>query len=218
MEPGVLLGLASPTPVIGMTVYATPIVTKGAIMQNWLASVAVVILTSVGIPTPSWALEFTADRVTHTDRGFHHARIFYHDGMWRLEHNERGPVSVTIVRSDRNQVWHLMPVTHHYKTVMYHRDYALHLTTTLDHEISREMIGVQTLDGHPTVLYEVLTVSPGGGRERYYQWIATDINFPLKLAKKDGDWMVEYRHVKLGHVSDVFFELPRHYAPLDGDQ
>ena len=30
----------------------------------------------------------------------------------------------------------------------------------------------------------------------YYQWFATDIHFPMKLAKKDGSWIVEYQHVK----------------------
>ena len=154
-------------------------------MRTWLLCFALATLTAAAVPPSARALEFTADRVTHTDRGFHRARVFYHDGMWRLEHNERGPVGITIVRADLNEVWHLLPVTHHYKTVSYHRDYALHLTTTLDNEISREQIGVQILDGHPTVLYEVSTVGPGGGRESYYQWIATDINFPLKLAKKD---------------------------------
>lgn len=187
-------------------------------MKKRLASFVLVIVTLMALPFSSAALEFTADRVTHTDRGFHRARVFYHDGMWRLEHNERGPVSITIVRADRNQVWHLLPATHHYKTVSYHRDYALHLATTLDNEISRETIGVQDLDGHPTVLYEVVTASPGGGRDFFYQWIATDINFPLKLAKKNGDWMVQYRHVKFGPVSDVFFQLPHHYAPMDGDR
>ncbi len=187
-------------------------------MKTWLACYAVAMLTAAAVPCSSSALEFTADRVTHTDRGFHRSRVFYQDRMWRLEHNAQGPVSITIVRSDRNEVWHLLPVTHHFKIVSYQRDDALHLTRTLDHEISREKIGVQVLDGHPTVLYEVRTITRGGGRETYYQWIATDINFPLKLAKKNGDWMVEYRHVKLGPVPDVFFELPRHYAPLDGDR
>lgn len=187
-------------------------------MKKWLASFALAVLVSNGSPDLAPGLEFTADRVTHTDRGFHYTRVFYHDGMWRLEHNERGPVSVTIVRADRNEVWHLLPATHHYKTVSYHRDYALHLATTLDNETSREMIGVQDLDGHPTELYEVTTTTPGGFQESYYQWIATDINFPLKLAKKNGDWMVQYRHVKLGPVSEVFFQLPHHYVPLDGTQ
>ncbi len=186
-------------------------------MKIWLTAFAVTILTSAGLPSPSGALDFTADRVTHTDRGFHYARIFYHDGMWRLEHNETGPVSVTIVRADQNQVWHLLPSTRHYKTLPYHRDYALHLMTTLDNETSREMIGTQALDGHPTVLYEVGTTAPGGRKETFYQWIATDINFPLKLAKKNGDWMVEYRHVKLEPVADAFFQLPHRYVPMDED-
>ncbi len=187
-------------------------------MRKWLASIVVTLAACAGLAISSEALDFTADRITHTDHGFHHARIFYHDGMWRLEHNERGPVSVTIVRADRNQVWHLLPATRHYKTLSYHRDDALHLSTTLDHETSREMIGTQSLDGHPTILYEVRTVAAGGRRETFYQWVAIDINFPLKLAKKNGDWMVEYRHVKLGPVAESFFQLPHRYVPMEGDQ
>jgi hypothetical protein len=186
-------------------------------MRKWLASYALMVVTFAGMSVPCTALEFTADRVTRTDQGIHHARIFYREGMWRLEHNETGPVSVTIVRADRAQVWHLLPATRHFKTLSYNSDDALHLTTKLENEISREIIGTQTLDGHPTTLYEVVVVARGGRRETFYQWIATDINFPLKLAKKNGDWMVEYRHVKQGRVADVFFQLPHRYRPLDDD-
>ena len=170
-----------------------------------------------GLSVRSEALEFTADRITRTDRGLHHARIFYRDEMWRLEHNGNGPVSITIVRQDRDQVWHLMPSTRHFKVVSFHHDYALHLTTGLENEKSREAIGTQQLDGHPTTLYEVTVSLPGGQIETYYQWIATDIQFTLKLAKKNGDWMVEYRHVKLGPIADSFFQLPHRYLPWNGD-
>ncbi len=163
----------------------------------------------------SFALEFAADRVTRSDQQMRHQRVFYRDDMWRMEHNAPGAVNVTIVRKDQNLVWHLLAATRHFKTMVFSADYALMITAHLDGELSRDIIGSQTLDGHPTTLYEVTVREPGGGTAAYYQWLATDINFPLKLAKKNGDWAVEYRHVKIGRISDILFELPRSYLPLD---
>ncbi len=184
-------------------------------MLKRVAMIALAISFSQWMSAPGEALEFTADRVTRTNRGLHHTRVFYRDQMWRLEHNETGPVSVTIVRQDREQVWHLLPSTRHFKIVSFTGDYALHTGTRLDHETSREAIGTQVIDGHPTTLYEVGVTLPGGRTETYYQWIATDINFSLKLAQKNGDWIVEYRHVKMGPIADSFFQLPYRYLPSD---
>ena len=51
--------------------------------------------------------------------------------------------------------------------------------------------------------------------EKYYQWVATDLHFPMKLAKKDGSWIVEYQHVKMRPVSDYLFNLPVNFHPLE---
>jgi hypothetical protein len=37
----------------------------------------------------------------------------------------------------------------------------------------------------------------------------------MKLAKKDGSWIVEYQHVKLRSVSDYLFQLPVNFQPLE---
>jgi hypothetical protein len=37
----------------------------------------------------------------------------------------------------------------------------------------------------------------------------------MKLAKKDGSWIVEYQHVKLRAVSDYLFNLPVNFQPLE---
>jgi hypothetical protein len=52
--------------------------------------------------------------------------------------------------------------------------------------------------------------------ETYYQWIATDMNFPLKFCERK--WatdLVEYRHVKMVPVADSFFQFPHPYLPID---
>jgi hypothetical protein len=168
----------------------------------------------VGASVPSWALEFTADRITKMDGRTGKAVVYYRDDMWRIEHHSMGPVNVSIVRKDKQVVWLLLSRMKHFKTVPYSAEQDLRVTEKLDGEVSREQIGTETREGHPTVLYEV-TTRQGERTDVYYQWLATDIHFPMKLAKKDGSWIVEYQHVKLRSVSDYLFNLPVNFQPLE---
>jgi len=163
---------------------------------------------------PAWALEFSADQITRANGKTHISNIFYRDDRWRLEHQDIGPVNVTIVRKDKQVMWLLLSRLKHYKEIPYDSAQAPKVQEKLEGEISRDKIGTETLDGHPTALYEV-RVQEGSRTDTYYQWLATDIHFPLKLAKKDGSWMVEYRHVRIRHVSDFFFQLPVNFQPLE---
>ena len=173
-----------------------------------------ILALGVGISFPSWALEFTADRVTKMDGRTSKAIIAYRDDRWRIEHHSMGPVNISIVRKDKQVVWLLLSRMKHFKTMPYSAEQDLMVTEKLDGEISREEIGAETREGHPTVLYEV-TTKQGERTEVYYQWLATDIRFPMKLAKKDGSWIVEYQHVKLRSVSDYLFQLPVNFQPLE---
>ena len=160
------------------------------------------------------ALEFSADQVTKMNGRTHKATIYYRDNMWRIEHRSMGPVNVSIVRKDKNLVWLLLSRMKHFKTMPYSPEQDLQVSERLEGEISREAIGSETREGHPTTLYEV-TVKRGERTETYYQWLATDIRFPMKLAKKDGSWIVEYQHVKLRPVIDYLFQLPLNFEPLE---
>ena len=162
----------------------------------------------------AFALEFTADQITKIDGRTHKAFIYYRDLMWRIEHHSLGPVNVTIVRKDKEVVWHLLSRMKHFKTLPYDDEQDLHVTPALEGEISRQEIGTEVREGHPTILYEV-TTKRGERVEQYYQWIATDLQFPMKLAKKDGSWIVEYQHVKMRAVSDYLFNLPVNFQPLE---
>ncbi|HSA62317.1 MAG TPA: hypothetical protein VLE03_08765 [Nitrospiraceae bacterium] len=181
-------------------------------MSRLLASL--IAAAAVGACLPSWALEFTADRITKMDGRTGKTVVYYRDDMWRIEHHSMGPVNVSIVRKDKQVVWLLLSRMKHFKTVPYSAEQDLRVTEKLDGEVSREQIGTETREGHPTVLYEV-TTKQGERTEVYYQWLATDIHFPMKLAKKDGSWIVEYQHVKLRSVSDYLFQLPVNFQPLE---
>lgn len=161
-----------------------------------------------------WALEFTADQITKIDGKSHKANVYYRDSMWRIEHHTTGPVNVSIVRKDKQVVWLLLSRMKHFKTIPYSPDQDLRVTEKLEGEVSREEIGTEMREGHPTILYEV-TTKQDERVEAYYQWVATDIHFPMKLAKKDGSWIMEYQHVKLRSVPDSLFHLPLNFQPLE---
>lgn len=173
-------------------------------------------LTILGLLPVSgvWALEFTADQITKIDGRVRKANIYYRDDMWRIEHHNLGPVNVTIVRKDKQVMWLLLSRMKHFKTVPYDPEQAPKVSEHLNGEVSREEIGTEVREGHPTILYEV-TVKQGDRTDVYYQWFATDIRFPMKLARKDGSWIVEYQHVKLRSVSDFLFQLPVNFRPLE---
>ncbi len=181
-------------------------------MRRWWC--AGLLCGALALPPVGFALEFTADQYTRIDGHTRKANMYYRDDRWRLEHHELGPVNVTIVRKDKQVMWLLLSRMKHFKTVPYDPEQEPKVTERLEGEISREEIGQERLDGHPTSLYEV-TVQRGPARIAYYQWLATDIRFPLKLARKDGSWTVEYKNVKLRPVSDYLFQLPVNFQPLE---
>lgn len=162
----------------------------------------------------AWAIEFMADQVTRIDGHSRKASVYYRDDMWRLDHNDTGPVNVTIVRKDKQVMWFLLARMKHFKTLPYDPEQAPKVSERLDGEFAREAVGTEVLEGHPTTLYEV-TAREKDADVVYYQWLATDIHFPLRLARKDGSWTVEYRNVKLRAVPASLFQLPLSYLPLE---
>ncbi len=175
---------------------------------------AFILTMGIFVGGAAWALEFTADRITKIDGRTGKANIYYRDNMWRIEHHTMGPVNVSIVRKDKQVVWMLLSRMKRFKALPYSAEQDLWVTEKLDGEVSREEIGQEAREGHPTILYEVVT-QHGERTEVYYQWLATDIHFPMKLAKKDGSWIVEYQHVKLRTVTDYLFQLPLNFHPLE---
>jgi hypothetical protein len=182
--------------------------------MRWQIVIGVILGAWLGAESLAQALEFTADQITKIDGRTHKANIYYRDQMWRIDHHSMGPVNVSIVRKDKQVVWLLLSRMKHFKTVPYNPEQDLMVTERLEGEVSRQEIGQEVREGHPTILYEV-TTKQGERVDVYYQWVATDLHFPMKLAKKDGSWIVEYQHVKLRAVSDALFNLPVNFQPLE---
>jgi hypothetical protein len=183
------------------------------LMRRWRAALCIMTV-GLWMGHGAFALEFSADQITKVDGRTHKAVIYYRDQMWRIEHHSLGPVNVTIVHKDKQVVWLLLSRMKHFKTLPYDAEQDLRITPVLEGEVQRQEIGSEVREGHPTTLYEV-TTKQGERVEQYYQWVATDLHFPMKLARKDGSWIVEYQHVKMRPLSDYLFNLPVNFQPLE---
>ncbi|MBM4271135.1 MAG: DUF4412 domain-containing protein [Deltaproteobacteria bacterium] len=128
--------------------------------------------------------------------------------------SEMAAGSYTIVRRDLKKVWMVMPATKSYMEVEEGKQEEAPVPEEkVRGEISRKVVGSETIDGHPCTKYEV-TAKVDDKTMVTHQWWATDINFPVKTAAVDGTWFVEYRDIKIGAQPDSIFELPAGYRKM----
>ena len=165
------------------------------------------------ITTPAPAVQFVAQQVTESDGHVHRANLYHRDDMWRIEHNDAGSIEVTIVRKDKGLMWLLLGRTRQVVTMPYEASTGVAFERSMAHEIRRETIGTEVLDGHPTTVFQI-TLREGQQDVSYYQWWAEDIQLPLRIARKDGAWIVRFTNVKLRSLSPRLFDLPLNYRPI----
>ena len=163
---------------------------------------------------PAQGVQFVADQVTQSGGHTHRGILYYRDDMWRIEHNDPGSVEVTIVRRDKGVMWLLLGRTKQFATMPFDASTGSSLQRSMRHELRRETIGTEVLDGHPTTLFQIAAWEEQ--REViYYQWWAEDLQLPLRIARKDGAWIVQFKNVKLRSLSPRLFEIPLHYRPME---
>ena len=185
--------------------------------------IAILILTLVlagcllpSVLPPAHAIQFVADQTIRTDGRVYRSSLYHRDDMWRIEHNDSGSIEITIVRKDKGLIWHLLGRTRQFATMPFDESTDVMLERTMINEAGRELIGTEVLEGHPTSVYQV-TVQDGEQVDIYYQWWADDLQLPLRLARRDGAWTVQYKNVRLRSLSPRLFELPLNYRPVESE-
>ena len=181
--------------------------------MKWILALALCVVL-VAVTSLAQGVQFVADQVTRSGGHTHRASLYHRDDMWRIEHNDPSSVEVTIVRKDKGLMWLLVGRTKQFATMPFDASSAGTLERSMVHEVRRETIGTEVLDGHPTTLFQI-TAHEGSQEVIYYQWWAEDLQLPLRIARKDGAWIVEYKNVKLRSLSQRLFEIPLHYRPIE---
>ena len=136
------------------------------------------------------------------------AHVNAKDDRWRFEFAQpQGGASIIIVRMDRHSSWLILSKRRQYLEVPIAREHQLAVSETMEGELSRELVGDETLNGYPTELFEV-TVAENGETRQYYQWVTKVQRFPVKTVSKQGQWSEEFRHVDLHRAIFVLIRTP----------
>ncbi len=170
-----------------------------------LASVSA-LLASAG-----FGLDLSSDMVMTAQGQVHKSKIYMKEQKLRMETEGQG--GYNIMRADKNLMWVVMTGQKSYMEMKYDPTKAPKTQEKLRGEVSRKLIGYERVDGHPTEKYDI-TYAQNGKTERMYQWIATDIKFPVKMAAIDSSWTMEYRNINMGVQPDSLFEVPAGYQKV----
>jgi len=175
---------------------------------GWAVFWFMLIVIGGSVPT-AIALDFSAERVVKNGESVITAHVNAKDDRWRFEytHPQRG-ASIMIVRMDKQHSWLILSKRRQYLEVPIATDHLLTVTERMEGEVSREFVGDETLNGHPTELFEV-TVAEQGETRQYYRWVTKAERFPLKTVSKQGKWSEEFRRLIFTEQSPFLFELPR---------
>lgn len=159
----------------------------------------------------AYAFEFSADQITkHNGEGIT-SKIYMKDKKFRIELKEQP--GCTIMRQDKNVVWIVMPEEKSYMEMSFDPTQKPRVDDKFTGEISRKLIGSENINGHTSDKYEV-TYKEGNKVQKVYQWIAKDINFPIKTSAIDGSWSSEFKNIKMDKQPDNLFEVPSGYQKM----
>jgi hypothetical protein len=159
----------------------------------------------------AYALEFSADQITKSDGDTITSKIYMKDKKFRVETSSQPGYSIT--RQDKNTMWIVMPEQRSYMEMTFNPTLKPKVDEKFTDEISRKLIGSENVNGHLSDKYEI-TYKEKNEVQRVYQWIAKDINFPIKTAAVDGSWSSEFKNIKIEKQPDNLFEVPSGYQKM----
>ncbi|NKB80414.1 MAG: hypothetical protein GKS05_00670 [Nitrospirales bacterium] len=145
-------------------------------------------------------------------------QIFVKGNRYRIESQgglktSIGNASVTIVRGDKQQVWHVLSPRRLVLALPMTEEYWFPLTVALEGELHRMRIGDSMVGEVLATLFDV-EVEHLGRRERFYEWVDVERGQILKLVSQDRNWSIQYDHMNISQQPDYFFEPPLGYRTL----
>ena len=178
-----------------------------------VSTILCAVLFAVISAAPCFALELSADMVSKAGKGKESSsKVYMKENKFRME--MKGANSYSIVRPDKNVMWMVTPGQKMYMEMKVDPKQNPKVEEKVKGEISRKLVGSETIDGHPTKKYEV-TYKETNKEQKVYQWFATDIKFGIKTAAIDGSWSTEYRNIKMSNQPDSLFEVPAGYQKMN---
>ncbi len=152
------------------------------------------------------AADLTADMITKEGKITSKGKLYMNGNKVRAD---KGNTPIyNIVRGDKGVLWQVNGAENTYVEAKITPAVNLWTTEKIPGEVSRKELGAEKIDGYAVKKYEV-SVKQGKNTSTYYQWVATDLRFPIKVANANGKWSIEYKNIKKGTPADSVFNLPK---------
>ncbi len=175
-------------------------------MKRCLVVSGIIFLFTIGMFAYASAMDLTADMITKEGKITSKGKIYVNGNKIRAE---KGNTPIyNIVRGDKGIFWQINAAENTYVQGKVTPSLNLWTTEKTPGEVSRKELGSEKIDGYAVKKYQV-SVKQGNSTNTYYQWVATDIRFPVKVANMNGKWSVEYKNIKKGAPADSVFNLPQ---------
>jgi hypothetical protein len=142
-------------------------------------------------------------------------KYYFKKDKTRNEITRDGEKFITITRMDKKIIWNLMPEQSMYMELPYDINRVMNEVPKDKHpgEIERKSLGNDKIDGKSCTKY-LVTIKENGKTTKFFQWITTDNQFPIKTEFENGEFTQEYRNVKFGPQPNALFEIPKGFSKL----
>ncbi len=158
--------------------------------------------------------EYSADVVSSSSQGTYTSKWFIKPQKQRIESSAEGTTTIMIIRQDKKVIWTLMPDQHIYMETPFKNKKDI-VSELSDPEVRTEktFLGNETVDGHPTKRYHIVTYRGKTKESSGILWEATDLkNFPIQYTDDDTKSTTTWKNIKFGKINDSLFEIPAGYS------
>jgi len=171
-------------------------------MRIWFMGILIGTLGFLALG-PAQAADFSAQVVNTYQGQTTQAKIFVQTDKIRME--TQGTEEYTILRADKSVIWIVVPEEKTYIEIP--SPQARRPEVKMNGEVSREYLSSETVNGYATKKYEVRYLDKDT-LHRVHQWVASDLDYPIKISALDGSWSTEYRNIQTGPQANSLFEIP----------
>ena len=135
------------------------------------------------------------------------SKVYVSGGRVRTETTAGGQKLTTLMDRGARKMWVLMPAP--VGCIEQPLDEkSVNQFIGMAKDAKEELVGKETIDGHPTKKYKVKVTVDGKTRE-HFQWRATDLDgFPIRTAAVDGSYEQRFTKVELKTPDAALFEKP----------
>lgn len=175
-------------------------------MKRCLVVLGIVFSFTMVMLSYASAMDLTADMITKEGKITSKGKVYVNGNKIRAE---KGNTPIyNIVRGDKGVFWQINGAENTYVQGKVTPSLNLWTTEKIPGELSRKELASEKIDGYAVKKYQI-SVKQGGNTDTYYQWVATDLHFPVKVANLNGKWSVEYKNIKKGAPAASVFDLPK---------